>query len=119
MTESTLGYWEICGWFMLGVALLQVYRLLTFVAKPPEQRQMTIKQCLALKGQGLIVGFAGSWIWVSGHAWKFLQGLDTPLLDKIDLIKADQLGSVLAGFALELILLDRIVGWLKPKKKST
>ena len=114
-----LSYWAICGWFMAGVALLQLFKFLRWLQKPREERGMSLGQCLALKGQGLIVGFAGSWLWVSGRVWALLGELNLPLLDTLGVVKADALGSIMAGFLLEALLLDRVVGWITPSKKKS
>lgn len=104
-------YWTIFAWFMGGVILRQAYKILGFAAKPKDARGMTWGQCLALKGQGVIIGVVLAWVWVGGHFWAFVQTFEEhlPIVSKIPQVGVDQLSSVAVGFILEWVLAERLV----------
>ena len=113
-----MGSWEVCAWYMGGVALHQLYGVLSFYRKPVDDRTQTIYQCLAAKTQGLIVGFAVSWLWVSGQLWDYLAhlGEQVPVFSSITPIDADALSSIMAGFLMEWVVIQRVVAKFGIKK---
>lgn len=120
LTETTLTYWATCGWFMVGVTGFQLWKLLGFFKKPKAERTMTVGQCLAAKGQGLVAGFFMSWIWVAGHLWTLLEAMEEelPILEKIPVVAPDQLGSAFIGFVLSWALIPWLVTRFGFKKKA-
>ena len=116
-----IGSVEVCLWYMLGVVLYAGVRLLTWVRTPAVDR-IPLGQCLAAKGQAIILGFAFAWLWVGGRLWEFLELTRErfPEIPEIPVFAPDQLSSIMVGFVLQWAIVQRVVNKFgyKPKKEN-
>lgn len=107
-------FWDVFGWYMLGVGLRFIYRVLRWVQTAIEARELTFVQVLASSGMAVIVSIGLAFIWTQGLLFVWIQqlGLDLPPF------AITPLSSIAVGFFLKWAIGERLLGWFKREPKG-
>jgi peptidoglycan biosynthesis protein MviN/MurJ (putative lipid II flippase) len=108
MPDGTMAYWTVFAWYMGGAVLRGIWGWMTWV-----QQGETPWTHQAARSVKVMIGSAiVAFVWTGSHLWNLLAWLNMDIPFQVGV---SPLSSLAAGFILEMVLVERVIGRIDKK----